>query len=188
MKILAAVGAILSFILALYLNYLPQTEAWTGNNIGEVSDKYRTLITPASYAFSIWGIIYLSMISFLIFQSKRAIETQRPQEELQNIRLAFILLHLLNAAWIVSWSYEYLLLSVFLISGMLASSVYILRQGRATPPRDTNKRWVQYPFEIYTGWLTAATVANISVTIQSYDLIPLFMEGIVALIVLFIVW
>lgn len=188
MKILTAIGSILSFILALYINYLSQTDEWMGKSVDEVSAQYPTLITPASYAFSIWGVIYLSMIGFLIFQFKKALQPQLPQRKMQNIRLAFIVLHLLNAAWVVSWTYEYLLLSFLLISCMLISALYILLQERDSLPSVGSKWWVQYPFEIYTGWLTMATVANAATTIQSFSIVPVMLEGIMALIVLFIAW
>ena len=59
------------FLITLILNYLTAYGFINGMSQKVVSNKYNTLITPAGFAFSIWGIIYsligISLIYMLDF-------------------------------------------------------------------------------------------------------------------------
>ena len=58
--------ALLSW-LTLVINYLSNTGIFNGNTVKIVSDKYHNYFTPADYAFSIWGLIYLDLIVFVFY-------------------------------------------------------------------------------------------------------------------------
>ena len=96
------------FLLTILMNYLSQGVLFEGKTIGEVSDKYSTLITPAGYAFAIWGLIYLMLGAYVFYQAFRA----KPEQNVYD-RAAFpLVLNLVaNSVWLVAFQLEYIALS-----------------------------------------------------------------------------
>lgn len=129
------------------------------NNVltGDVSDKYPTFVTPAGYAFAIWGLIYLGLIVFSLYQAL-------PQhlERFRSIRTAYVLSSVLNCAWIYLWHYEMIAASVFVIFAFLGTLAFIclkLRDADST----ADILLAQTPFALYFGWLTVASILNTAV-------------------------
>jgi hypothetical protein len=54
----------LSVILVIAVNYLAQTGQFSNNTMASLSREYDNLFTPAGYAFSIWGIIFISLLFY----------------------------------------------------------------------------------------------------------------------------
>ncbi|UCH32447.1 MAG: tryptophan-rich sensory protein, partial [Candidatus Bathyarchaeota archaeon] len=132
----------------------------------EISDANPTLITPAGYVFSIWGIIYILLGVFVVFQ---ALPSQKGAEHHKHIGWLFVLSSLLNIGWLFLWQYEYLSISVvfmFLILLTLIAIYLRLNIGKSTVPL-REKLAVHLPFQVYLGWITIATIANVSVTLVS---------------------
>jgi hypothetical protein len=137
-----------------------------GKLTSEISDANPTLITPAGYVFSIWGIIYILLGVFVIFQ---ALPSQSGKGFVQKIGWLFVLSSLLNICWLFLWQFEYLSLSVVLMFLLLASliAVYLrLNIGKSTVSF-REKLAVQVPFSVYLGWITIASIANVAVTLVS---------------------
>ncbi len=139
------------------------------NNIttGEISDSFPVLFTPAGYVFSIWGLIYLLLIAFGIYQ---ALPAQRHNPRLERVGYWFIAANLLNSAWIFLWHYGLFPLTLLVMLGLLASLIVIylrLDIGRSQVTR-REQILVDLPFSVYLGWISVATVANFSITL--YDL------------------
>ncbi len=156
-----------AFVLVIIVNGLAGSTTVIGGKLtAEISDAYPTLVTPAGYVFSIWGIIYILLGVFIIFQ---ALPNQKTSEFREKIGWIFVLSCLLNVAWLFLWQFEYLLLSVVLMFLLLASLIAIylrLKIGKsAVSLRD--KIAVQIPFSVYLGWITIATIANVAVALVS---------------------
>jgi benzodiazapine receptor len=137
-----------------------------GQNTAQVSDSNPTLITPAGYVFSIWGIIYLLLGVFVIVQT---LPSQKTKTYHQKIGPLFILTNVLNIVWIFLWQFEFLMASVLVMFMLLASlmAIYLrLNIGKAQTPL-FEKLGVQVPFSVYLGWITIAAIANVSVTLVS---------------------
>lgn len=152
---------ILTTVLTLVVNALANSLPLNGLTTGQVSDSFQVYFVPAAYVFSIWGLIYVGLIAFTIYQ---ALPSQRDNPRLQGIRGWFILSNLANAAWIFLWHYLLFPLTLLAMGTLLVSLIVIylrLRPGRAAaPPRE---RWrVDIPFSIYLDWITVATIANVS--------------------------
>ncbi len=154
----------ITLILVLMANGLANSLPLNGITTGEISAKYPTLFTPAGYVFSIWGLIYLGLLAFGVFQ---LLPSQRQNARLERIGYWFTASNLLNATWIFLWHYEIINLTLLIMLGILITLLAIyLRLGIGKVPTTTAERWlVDLPFSIYLGWITVATVANASVAL-----------------------
>jgi translocator protein len=156
---------IIAFILTVAINGLAgSTTLIGGQNTAAISNKYTTLITPAGYVFAIWGIIYLLLGVFVIYQ---ALPRERGSDYHGKIGWLFVLSSIVNIAWIFVWQYEYLAVSVGLIVVYLLTliAIYLRVNIGKAKVRTSEKLAVHLPFSVYLGWLSIATIANISLTL-----------------------
>ncbi|MCW3994735.1 MAG: tryptophan-rich sensory protein [Candidatus Bathyarchaeota archaeon] len=153
------------FVLTVIVNGIAgSTTLIGGQNTAAVSNKYPTLITPAPYVFAIWGVIYFLLGIFVVYQ---ALPKQKENDFIPKISWLFVLSSILNISWIVVWQFEYLTVSVVLIVAYLLSLITIylrLNIGRGNV-KIVEKLTVHLPFSIYLGWLSIATIANITVAL-----------------------
>lgn len=151
----------LSVLLAITVNILASALPLNGQNTGEISDRFRIYFVPAGYVFAIWGIIYIGWIAFAIFQFLPA---QKTNPRLQKLGYLFALSGVFNAAWLVCWHYNQFGLSVLVmltLLSLLIASYLKLNVGRTAI--GNGERWcVDIPFSVYLGWITVATVANVT--------------------------
>ncbi len=152
---------LLTVILALGVNILATALPLNGQSTGEISDRFEVIFVPAGYVFSIWGLIYLGWVAFTIFQLQ---PSQRENPRLRRLGYLFALSNLANAAWLFCWHYNLFGLSVLVmltLLGLLIASYIRLNVNRSPVPRI--EYWsVDVLFSVYLGWITVATVANIS--------------------------
>ena len=148
-------------ILGLTVNILAVTLPLNGQDTGEISDRFQVYFVPAGYVFSIWSVIYLGWIAFTIFQ---LLPSQKENPRLRRLGYLFPLSNLANAAWLFCWHYNQFGLSVLVmltLLGLLIASYLALDVNRASVTR--TEYWsVDVMFSIYLGWITVATVANIT--------------------------
>jgi benzodiazapine receptor len=154
-------GNIAAFILVIVVNGMANAIPIGGQTTGQVSAKYESLFTPAGYTFSIWGVIYLALTVYVFYQ---AMPKRRENVVLAKISPLFKLNCLANALWIVAWHYDFLVISLLLMFVILATLIRIYRiLGIADGPASTGRKlFVHIPFSLYTGWITVATIANMS--------------------------
>ncbi|WP_373494408.1 hypothetical protein [Aquiflexum sp.] len=154
----------LSFAITLYLNYLYGAGVGERRSVGEISNQYETLITPGGYAFSIWGLIYLFLLSFIVFQWISFFKNQNHKSLIPS-SIWFGLSNILNGLWIVVWTSEMISISVLVIFALLVcllTLVVKLRLEIWDAPLDIIA-FVWWPICIYTGWIITASVVNLSV-------------------------
>jgi benzodiazapine receptor len=158
---------IVAFALTVAVNGLAGSTTVLGGKLtAEISDANPTLITPAGYVFSIWGIIYVLLGIFVVFQ---ALPSQRGRDYQERIGWLFVSSCLLNIAWLFLWQFEYLIISVAIMFLLLVTliAVYLrLNIGRSTASL-REKLAVHLPFSVYLGWITIASIANVAVTLVS---------------------
>jgi len=158
---------IIAYVLTVLVNSLAgSTTILGGRNTAQVSDTNPTLVTPAGYVFSIWGVIYILLGVFVVFQ---ALPAERVKNFQKSIGPLFILSSILNIAWLFLWQFEFLSLSVILMFLLLATLILIylrLNIGKSKSPT-REKLAVNLPFSVYLGWITIASIANVSVTLVS---------------------
>ena len=159
---------LLSVVLALIVNVLASTLPLNGQNTGEISDRFQVFFVPAGYVFAIWGVIYIGWIAFTIFQYLPA---QKENPRLRELGYWFVLSGVFNAAWLFCWHYNLFGLSVLVmlaLLGTLIASYLKLDVGRAAV--SSAEKWaVDVPFSVYLGWISVATVANITSWLYSIN-------------------
>jgi benzodiazapine receptor len=158
---------IVFFALTVVVNSLAGgTKLIGGLATAAVSDANPTLITPAGYVFSIWGIIYILLGVFVVYQ---ALPSQQGKDYQKKIGWLFVLSSLINIGWLFLWQFEYLSLSVVLMFLLLATLITIyLRLGIGKSSVLLRERLaVQLPFSVYLGWITVASIANVAATLVS---------------------
>jgi len=156
-QILIAVAILATIVVNILANALPIN----GQNTGAVSDQFNVLFVPAGYVFSIWGVIYLFLIGFTIYQ---LLPAQRDNARLVRITPWVLLASAANITWIFLWHYNLFNLTVPVMLTLLGSLIAIyLSLNIGKQPVSQRERWlVNAPFSIYLGWITIATVANIA--------------------------
>jgi len=150
---------ILSIALTLVVNVLANALPINGLNTGQISDSFDVYFVPAGYVFSIWGLIYIGLVAFAVFQ---ALPSQRENPRLRAAGPWIILSGLANSAWIFLWHYQQFPLTLLVMLVLLASLIITyLRLGTSRTNVSTLETWMaRVPFSIYLGWITVATVAN----------------------------
>ena len=155
---------LMSVILAVGVNYYSQMYKINGNTVSEVSDKYSNLFTPAGYAFSIWGLIFMGMLIFAGYQFYLTYSKGLTMNFISQGGGWFALANLGNAAWIVAWLYDYTLLSVGIMILVLISLIKVILNTKMelwfAPLKTILFAW--WPISIYAGWISVATIANIA--------------------------
>ena len=165
---LRQIANVLSVIIALTVNVLASVLPLNGQNTGEISDRFLVYFVPAGYVFSIWGIIYIGWLAFVLYQARSA---QKENPRLRRLGYLFALSGIFNAAWLVCWHYNFFGLSVlvmFTLLGLLIASYLALNVGK-TPVSSTEKWAVDVPFSVYLGWVSVAAIANVTSWLYSVN-------------------
>ena len=163
-----------ALVFTIVMNYLSNTGIFNGNTMQTVSDNYRNFFTPAGYAFSIWGVIYLGLLGF-VFYTGRSLFTKKKDNDPVVLEIGwwFVISCIGNSAWVVAWLHEYTLLSVVIMIVMLFSLIKIILNTRMELDFHPVHRYllIYWPFAFYTGWLSVALIANIAalLTKNSWD-------------------
>jgi hypothetical protein len=159
--ILRQISVILTIVVTLIVNGLANVLPINGLNTGQISDRFRVYFVPAGYVFSIWGLIYLGLIAFAIFQ---ALPSQRQNPRLQATGWWISLGGLANSVWIFLWHYEQFPLTLIAMLVLLATLIvtYLHLENNRTAVSLAETWLVRLPFSIYLGWITVATVANVT--------------------------
>jgi hypothetical protein len=152
---------VLSVIVTITVNSLANILPLNGLNTGEISDRFKVYFAPAGYVFSIWGLIYLGLIIYAVYQ---ALPSQRQNPWLQATGWWVVLGGIANSTWIFLWHYEQFPLTIIAMLVLLATLIITYLQlgnGRTDAPL-AEKLAVRILFSIYLGWITVATIANVT--------------------------
>lgn len=150
---------LVAFVVVLVVNGLSGALPLNGKTQAEISDNFDVYIVPAGYAFSIWGLIYLLLIGFVIYQ---LLPAQRDNVRLARVDYLFVLSCVANASWIFVWHYERFVLSLVAMLMLLGSlSAIYVRLGIGKSVVNLSERvFVRLPFRLYLGWISVATIVN----------------------------
>lgn len=154
----------LALLLTLGVNALASLLPLGGVETGDISKKYFNLFTPAPLTFAIWGVIYLLLVGFVLFQAGTFPKQREESEDLvQRIGPWFLFSCLFNSGWLFCWHYDWIGLSTALMLGLLVSLAVLYRKTSVPGLSPLYRFLGQAPFRLYFGWITVATIANITV-------------------------
>ena len=157
--------ALLSALATVAVNAAANALPLNGLKTGEISDRFAVYFVPAGYVFAVWGLIYVGILAFSVYQLRPAV---REDPRLAGVRPWFLASNLANAAWVFLWHYERFPLTLVAMGALLASLVALhLHLRRGLGPSGAWERWlVDAPFSLYLGWISVATIANVTAVLD----------------------
>ncbi len=160
----AGILTLLTYGFMIGMNLLANALPINGMTTGEVSDSFENLFAPTGLTFAIWGLIYLFLGGYALYQL-RITDSRTPyrrRSTLFKVGLLFSLSSVANGAWIAAWHYLMLPLSIFLMGVILSSLIAILLILDKETLRGKDYLLLRVPFSLYLGWITVATIANVT--------------------------
>ncbi len=181
----------------LYVNFLANYLPLNGKNTGTLSDQYPNLFVPAALTFSIWGVIYILLIIFVVYNIIKAFKDADFINRRLDILIDFVITCILNIAWVFAWHYEKIVLCVIIMILFLLTLLSIFVSQKKL--QKTEKLSILYtvPIDFYLGWISVASIANITALLVFYGFsgfgisasiwtaIMIIIGGILGLIMLF---
>jgi len=156
---------LITYIGMIVINALANILPINGLTTGEASDSYPNLFAPAGVTFSIWGLIYLLLFIYVIYQ----FIPKNPEKEklVTKINIYFVISSIVNSIWIFCWHYQMIGLSVIFMLIILYSLIKISTTTNKKTIPLIDRLFIKIPFGVYFGWITVATIANITTFLVS---------------------
>lgn len=166
---LVSVANLVGYVAVIVVNYLANALPLGGRTTGELSDALPNLFVPAGVTFAVWGVIYLALAVFVVYglvSSFRGKETNA----LDRVGPLFLITCIANVGWIFAWQFQILPLSLLAMLLLLVTLIVLyvrleVGSGNGSP---ADKFMVHLPFSIYLGWITIATIANVTALLVFY--------------------
>jgi len=162
------------FIVVIAVNALANILPINGYNTGQISGFYPNYFVPAGFTFSIWGIIYLSFLVYSITYTYYQLNQDKfpvINQYLDKVSPWYWATCILNASWILAWHYLQVLLSVLIMLLFLFALIQIFKstQKIAKEMNLISTISLVTPFSIYIGWISVATIANVTALLVKYQ-------------------
>eukprot|EP00095_Tigriopus_kingsejongensis_P008611 maker-scaffold147_size311475-snap-gene-2.14 protein:Tk08611 transcript:maker-scaffold147_size311475-snap-gene-2.14-mRNA-1 annotation:"PREDICTED: uncharacterized protein LOC101165601" len=177
------------------------------NSVGNLSRKYYTMVTPAGWVFSIWSVIYLWIMSMIIFFWVTVFRSNdfgkvylNPVVLSKSYMAVFFINLACNTAWIFIWDNELLILSsvfLFLIAVTNIVTLAILSYNIAADNHRLKSEQPGYFWSYivlsqnchgtYTAWSVIASFINLITALHYSGGVDLEVCSIISLTLLLIV-
>ena len=164
---------LLSTLLVIGWNGYANSGNFNGRSVGELSAEYGNLFTPATYAFGIWGLIFVALLALSGFGIKRAF-FGGDTTWISQLGPWLFTANVLTSLWVYFWLSESIAASVIVMVGILLSliaAVVALDMERWDAPIEIIA-FVWWPICAFSGWITVATIANVSAWLPVSDFTP----------------
>lgn len=186
-------------VATIVVNYLSNTGVFNNETMATISARYQNLFTPAGYAFSIWGLIYLGLLGFVIYYGPFTKNTDTKEKTILNVGWWFTVSCVANSLWIFTWLYEYTFLTIPIMVVLFISLLKIIGNNRSILESKDLKTaiFLRLPFYIYSGWISVALIADIAAYLKkiqwsgfgiSETLWTVIMFAVAAIIHFYMVW
>jgi len=158
---LRQIVVVLAIFFNITINVLANALPINGLNTGQISDRFQVYFVPAGYVFAIWGLIYIGLLAYTVYQ---ALPAQKENPRLQATGWWVVLSGLANSMWIFLWHYEQFVGTLAAMLVLLASLIAVYQRLMIGGTKVTKaEQWlVRIPYSIYLGWITVATIANVT--------------------------
>ncbi len=159
----------ITFLVMVTVNGLANSLPINGVNTGQISDSFPNLFAPAGLAFAIWGLIYLLLAGYTLYQLGvfRDDTSAMRTELLSRTGVLFSVSSIANAAWIFAWHYYIVPLSMLLMIVILVCLILINQRMKDESFSQREYFFIRLPFSVYFGWITVATIANATILLVS---------------------
>lgn len=163
-KKLISITVIISYVLTIAVNAGANILPLNGVTTGEVSDQYPNLFTPVGFTFGIWAVIYILLGMYTMYQFN--FNSRRPDNNdrvVRKVNTYFIISNIANICWIVSWHYNLIGLSMVFMTIILLMLISIrVNISHRSSLSKSERNSIQIPFSVYLGWITVATIGNVT--------------------------
>lgn len=153
-----------ALVVTIGINYLSNTGIFNNETMATISAKYQNLFTPAGYAFSIWGLIYIGLLGFVIYFGPFIKNTDDKEKIILNVGWWFIVSCVANSLWVFTWLYEYTFLTIPIMVLLFISLLKIIGNNRGLIESKNFRTaiFLRVPFYIYSGWISVALIADVA--------------------------
>lgn len=166
--LIASIIVLITYVIMVTVNALANILPINGIGTGDISDSYANLFAPAGLTFAIWGLIYLLLLGHSIYQLVYR-EKLFNNEAYKWIGFWFTFSSVINTIWIFAWHYEVIWMSLLLMILILVSLIKINMQLRNVNGTLIESLFIKIPFAVYFGWITVATIANVTTFLVSIE-------------------
>lgn len=157
-------------VATIAVNGLANALPIAGRLTGEISDSFPVVITPAGYVFAIWGVIYLGLAAYATWQ---ALPAQAHNRRARAIAVPVAIGNLANLVWILLWHTLWIGTSLVAMLVLLVTLLLVYLRLRPRPGTGlavgevtrAERILARGTFSVYLGWITVATVANVTITL-----------------------
>jgi len=188
-----------ALVATIVVNYLSNTGIFNNETMATISARYQNLFTPAGYAFSIWGLIYLGLLGFVIYYGPFTKNTDTKEKTILNVGWWFAVSCVANSLWIFTWLYEYTFITIPIMVVLFISLLKIIGNNRSILVSKDLKTaiFLRLPFYIYSGWISVALIADVAAYLKkiqwsgfgiSETVWTVIMFAVAAIIYLYMVW
>lgn len=181
----AIVVNVILFALVLFINACASNVDgplnWLFGNLstGEVSDKYYLEITPAGWAFSIWGLIYTWQLLWIIYSLSLLCRKNVPEVLSPLFFLFYMLANVCNVSWIVLFSWEKIQICAFVLFATLFCLCATLAVSYWRMNKLHTDKFPKFDFwaiqilvnngiALYATWCTVASLLNLAMAISYF--------------------
>jgi benzodiazapine receptor len=155
----------LALILVLLINFWFEYLPLNGKTAGQIYKLFPVYFTPAPYVFSIWSLIYVLLIGFIIYLARNR---NKQRQLIYQIGPWFILSCVFNCLWLFLWHYMYIKAALIAMAGLLLSLILLYQTvKKENNPLSTWGKWLaQLPFSLYFSWVCITAIINVCVVLN----------------------
>jgi len=166
-----AIGNSIAVVLTIIVNALAVLLPINDISTQQLSDNIPNLFVPAGITFSIWSVIYILLILFMFYQINEVFVKKKDTAYLGKIGFYFMLASLANIVWIFLWHYEQVNLSLLAMIVLFVSLLMIYQRLEIGKGKVDfkEKMLIHVPISVYIGWITVATIANVTAVLVVND-------------------
>ena len=162
--------ALIAYGSVIMMNILANAWPLFGRSTGAISNQFDALFTPAGLTFSIWGLIYL-LLGLFVARLLTYDATTDPVL-FRKLTVWFIISCLLNIAWLVVWHallIAWAMTALFFLTYAVGRIAVLIHESASS-----SSRFERTTFMIYFGWVSVATIANVTIWLVSLNLLDPF--------------
>lgn len=157
----------LTVVLMITMNALANIVPINNLSTGEISDSFFNLFAPAGLTFAIWGVIYALLLMYSVIQLKVDHDLSVRQNLFDDIAVPFIISNVANTLWILAWHYLRIDVSLALMIIIFFCLLLIMIEIKRSSLYNNDWFTIAVPFGVYFGWISVATIANVTTLLVS---------------------